>query len=507
MFAYVFLSRPYNVFLCPAFRAANIDGTDSRAGTIIHELSHFTILGGTDDHAYGQLGTQALASSDPDTAVGNADSMEYFAENTPTLAIRNERIQSDSLQFNQLALGVSVGGEVAESESLTYEVIGASNIALETLSGDADLFIYGDEALSAEICSSTNASVLDVCEIFQSGRVFVRVLGFSASTFTLEATGVLASPDTDIDTTILALDSPVMGSLPEGGRAVYEINGANLIELESVSGDVDLYVFNSSVFDDSSLICASVEASIDSIADSCNAPSDADRIYLLVVGFSASEFSIVARLVTDTSSETTTSNRGQLNPDQSVVGTISQGEFHMYTVTGVQSIRLHSTSGDVDLLVSLVPSVEREDAFCISQQFSAESTLDACDTLANVEYHIVVFGYTEASYTLLGDSGDVANPQDDEPVNVPDVSTADPQTPPDTTNSTEQPGTPLAFNSGGSGGGGFGYWGCVFLILARVCRFGLKNSKTHLAPLRFDRNIVDSVSGWQMLQLTNNKTY
>ena len=58
-------------------------GTDSKAGTLVHEMSHFDIVAGTEDHVYGQAGAKSLAISDPARAVDNADSHEYFAENTP----------------------------------------------------------------------------------------------------------------------------------------------------------------------------------------------------------------------------------------------------------------------------------------------------------------------------------------------------------------------------------------------------------------------------------------
>ena len=53
-FAYVYPTQPYIVHLCNAFWSAPNAGTDSRGGTIVHEMSHFNVLGGTDDHAYGQ---------------------------------------------------------------------------------------------------------------------------------------------------------------------------------------------------------------------------------------------------------------------------------------------------------------------------------------------------------------------------------------------------------------------------------------------------------------------
>ena len=82
-FAYVFGDRPYEVYLCNSFWTAPLTGTDSRAGTLIHEASHFNVVADTDDHAYGQTAARALAASDPAGALDNGDSHEYFAENTP----------------------------------------------------------------------------------------------------------------------------------------------------------------------------------------------------------------------------------------------------------------------------------------------------------------------------------------------------------------------------------------------------------------------------------------
>ena len=56
-----------------------------QGGTLIHEASHFIQNAGTKDHVYGQDDCKLLAQNDPDTAVDNADSHEYFAENDPAL--------------------------------------------------------------------------------------------------------------------------------------------------------------------------------------------------------------------------------------------------------------------------------------------------------------------------------------------------------------------------------------------------------------------------------------
>jgi len=88
-YAYVNPNVPYVIHLCNAFWSALGVGTDSKAGTIVHEMSHFTVVADTDDFAYGQTRARELARTDPDSAVKNADSHEYFAENTPSLSMGN----------------------------------------------------------------------------------------------------------------------------------------------------------------------------------------------------------------------------------------------------------------------------------------------------------------------------------------------------------------------------------------------------------------------------------
>ena len=115
-FAMVDPGESGTVYPCGAFWDAPTTGTDSQAGTLIHEVrlslssrflllwffatlrsgadrqvasiqaSHFTANGGTDDYVYGQDGAESLARSDPGEAVMNADSHEYFAENHPALS-------------------------------------------------------------------------------------------------------------------------------------------------------------------------------------------------------------------------------------------------------------------------------------------------------------------------------------------------------------------------------------------------------------------------------------
>ncbi|KAJ8495994.1 hypothetical protein ONZ45_g12642 [Pleurotus djamor] len=80
-FAYVNPNEPNVVTLCGAFWNAPLTGRDSQGGTLVHESSHFTHNGGTQDYAYGQRNAMLLAALP--MAVMNADSHEYFAENNP----------------------------------------------------------------------------------------------------------------------------------------------------------------------------------------------------------------------------------------------------------------------------------------------------------------------------------------------------------------------------------------------------------------------------------------
>jgi peptidyl-Lys metalloendopeptidase len=84
-YAYVYPNQPYKIYLCGAFWSAPMTGTDSKGGTLVHEMSHFTVVAGTDDWAYGQTAAANLARTNPTRALDNADNHEYFAENNPYL--------------------------------------------------------------------------------------------------------------------------------------------------------------------------------------------------------------------------------------------------------------------------------------------------------------------------------------------------------------------------------------------------------------------------------------
>lgn len=55
-------------------------GNGTREGTIIHELSHFPVNGGTSDDCYGRDECAGFALGNPGRAARTADSYQYFTE-------------------------------------------------------------------------------------------------------------------------------------------------------------------------------------------------------------------------------------------------------------------------------------------------------------------------------------------------------------------------------------------------------------------------------------------
>jgi peptidyl-Lys metalloendopeptidase len=80
IYAYVRSDYPDHIWLCAGFWDLPLTGIDSKAGTIVHEESHFDVNGGTQDYAYGTENCMELARHDPNTAIANADNYAFFVE-------------------------------------------------------------------------------------------------------------------------------------------------------------------------------------------------------------------------------------------------------------------------------------------------------------------------------------------------------------------------------------------------------------------------------------------
>ena len=179
-FAFVFPSQPYDIYLCPAFWRASLVGRDSKAGTILHELTHFPQIQGTSDFAYSTAAI-ALAEDNPEQAVRNADSYEYFAENVPQLDIFN------GVVFSVIELGVEVSNVIASGQSSFYKVTGAEYVELFSDTGNANLEIYATAANEEVICSAASTAASDLCEVNSGETVYIGVTALEDSNYRLLA--------------------------------------------------------------------------------------------------------------------------------------------------------------------------------------------------------------------------------------------------------------------------------------------------------------------------------
>lgn len=99
-YAFVYDDAAYHINICPHFftlpkMSDLVPGEDessngTRAGTIIHEISHFLDVAGTEDECYSRSVCSRMAERASDRAVINADSYQYFAEDVTYYTINPE---------------------------------------------------------------------------------------------------------------------------------------------------------------------------------------------------------------------------------------------------------------------------------------------------------------------------------------------------------------------------------------------------------------------------------
>lgn len=91
-YAFVYPDEAFVLNICPQYfelptmisdrpDSGNMDN-GTREGTLIHEISHFIRVAATDDVWYSRSTCQVEAQTDPRSAIRNADTYQYFAEDT-----------------------------------------------------------------------------------------------------------------------------------------------------------------------------------------------------------------------------------------------------------------------------------------------------------------------------------------------------------------------------------------------------------------------------------------
>lgn len=90
-YAYVYPTDSGTIYLCPPYfdlpslsdaTYLEVFNSGTRGGTIIHEMSHYSDVGGTNDNCYNRDVCSDYARTAPNRAAHNADSFQYFSEDT-----------------------------------------------------------------------------------------------------------------------------------------------------------------------------------------------------------------------------------------------------------------------------------------------------------------------------------------------------------------------------------------------------------------------------------------
>jgi hypothetical protein len=138
--AYVYGNLLYNINLCPNYWSQS---TDWQRAILVHELSHFSVLGNTRDFSYGHFDTAQLAIDSPQDAVRNAEAYTLFFLNSPPIPMANPAIAPPAAVVLQLAAGASHDGTISKRQTALYGIEGASSVSLQPNNGaDVDLHIY-----------------------------------------------------------------------------------------------------------------------------------------------------------------------------------------------------------------------------------------------------------------------------------------------------------------------------------------------------------------------------
>ena len=189
IYAYVYRNQPYNIYLCGAFWSAPATGTDSKAGTLVHEMSHFAVVANTEDWAYGQQAARNLATNNPSQAVTNADNHEYFAENTPPAEPPvgdNFEPDNSAAQARTINAGATQTHSIAPSTDVDwvqFQINSLSSAVIET-SGDPGydtrLWLYNNSLTQLAFNDDKGESLysrISVC--LPAGTYYARVDDFN----------------------------------------------------------------------------------------------------------------------------------------------------------------------------------------------------------------------------------------------------------------------------------------------------------------------------------------
>lgn len=190
----------------------------------------------------------------------------------------------------ELPPGGTATGTVTEGQQVPLLVNGPMTLTLRSLNGDADLFVIDRQ--ENILCRSENAGAEnDVCDV-PSGEHITVVLGYAASTdFELTASGSGGGGgDSDggesdggeadfSELQGLEEGQTGNGTLSAEQQVAVRVTGPTTVTLNSLAGDADLYIVNTS----RDIVCQSDNRSSSSTIDSCDVPSGVHAAVIVAV--------------------------------------------------------------------------------------------------------------------------------------------------------------------------------------------------------------------------------
>lgn len=203
VFSYVYPTQhdPYEVFLCDAFFSAPTSGTDSSAGTLVHEISHFNSLASTSDYVFGKSGAQALAISNPGQAIQNADNYEYFFEDNPTTT---DNASAYTLSATSLTFVPQIVNSSSAPSTVTLTNSGDSVLAIGVITPSSTSYTLSGS------CQNTSVGPNQTCTI--SATFTPLIAGTQSATIAIASNAPLAMSTIELSGTSTAAPTTTLAT-------------------------------------------------------------------------------------------------------------------------------------------------------------------------------------------------------------------------------------------------------------------------------------------------------
>lgn len=179
----------------------------------------------------------------------------------------------------QLDQNSKTSGTMVVGENNMYRAPATNSITLNSITGDADLYVYDSASFSDEslVCVSAEITPIDECTLDATGDYYAVVISFEDMDFSItSSTG--DGEIVNVETAILALDEATTGVLVPGTVNVYKATEGSVATVTSINGDADLSIYTAETLDRSKLQCHSNE--VGTALDTCAYDSAESAVYI-----------------------------------------------------------------------------------------------------------------------------------------------------------------------------------------------------------------------------------